>query len=410
MANTKTASITDAPKKKFNFTKRAIQAIKPPAKGKRLCLYDSKTPGLALFVTSTGAISFFVYRKIDGRPERIFLGRFPDLSVENVREMAAETIGHIARGANPAAVKRAGQNELTLEEMFREFMDRHAKVHKKAWREDENQFRRYLTPWKNRKLSSIRKTHIQSLHAKLGVNAGPYAANRMLALVRVVFNKALQWGYFEQANPAIGITKFREKSRARFLEADELPRFFQALAEEPNETIRDFFLISLLTGVRRTNVLAMRWDELHMERGTWEIPETKNGESQTVPLVGPAMTILMERKEETTGEWVFPGSGKSGHLVEPKKGWEQLKERAGLENIRIHDLRRSLGSWQAATGANLSIIGKTLNHKSLAATAIYARLNIDPVRDAVEKATKAMWAAGGLLPDGDVIPMKRASE
>ncbi len=389
---------------RFNFTIRTIQSITPPSKGKRSFFYDAKVPGLALSVTSTGTKSFLVYRKIEGRPERIFLGRYPDLSVENARNMAAETIGQIARGTNPAALKRAGREELTLEELFQEFMNRHAKVHKRTWKEDGNQFRRYLAGWKNRKLSSIKRNHVQALHAKLGHESGPYAANRLLALLRAMFNKAEEWGYWDnKTNPAVGITKFKEKSRARFLEADELPRFFQALAEEPSDAIRDYFLISLLTGARRGNVLAMRWDEVHLERGTWEIPETKNGDSQTVPLVGPALTILAERKQTTTGEWVFPGAGKTGHLVEPKKGWQRLKERAGLENVRIHDLRRSLGSWQAATGANLSIIGKTLNHKSPAATAIYARLNIDPVRDSVEKATSAMLAAGGVLPDGDVV-------
>lgn len=406
MTDTKQNSSKRTLAERINFTKRLIQTLPLPPKGKRVCFYDTKTPGLALSVTPAGTKSFFVYRKIDGQPERIALGRFPDLSVENARTMAAETLGQIARGENPAALKRAGRNELTFGELFQEFMKRHSKVHKKTWKEDEGQFRRYLSSWKNRKLSSLRKTNVQALHVKVGCDSGHYAANRLLELVRVVFNKAGEWGYWDKANPAIGITKFREKSRARFLEADELPRFFQALAEEPNETIRDYFLISLLTGVRRANVLAMKWDEVHLGRATWEIPETKNGESQTVPLVRPAMTILSARQQESTGEWVFPGSGKTGHLVEPKKGWARLKERAGLENVRIHDLRRSLGSWQAATGANLSIIGKTLNHKNVATTAIYARLNIDPVRDAVEKATTAMWAAGGVLPEGDVVDIR----
>ena len=291
--------------------------------------------------------------------------------------------------------------------LFDEFMERHAKVHKKSWKDDLSLYNRYLQPWKSRKLSTIRRADIQKLHAKIGKSGHPYGANRMLSLMSILFNKAEEWGLWEKSNPANGITRFKEKSRSRFLEADELPRFFQALGEEENETIRDYFLISLLTGVRRSNVLAMRWDELHLERGTWEIEETKNGTAQTVPLVGPALTILIERKEAADSDWVFPGVGKTGHLVEPKSGWKRLKERSGLENVRIHDLCRSLGSWQAATGANLSIIGKTLNHKNVATTAIYARLNIDPVRDSVEKATTAMLSAGGMLPDGDVVDIRK---
>jgi integrase len=93
--------------------------------------------------------------------------------------------------------------------------------------------------------------------------------------------------------------------------------------------------------------------------------------------------------------WVFPGRGKSGHLVEPAKAWERIRNRAGLRDVRIHDLRRTLGSWQAAFGASLSIIGKTLAHKNVSTTAIYARLNLDPVRESMKVATQAMLSAAG---------------
>ena len=96
------------------------------------------------------------------------------------------------------------------------------------------------------------------------------------------------------------------------------------------------------------------------------------------------------------GEWVFPSYGKTGHLVEPKKAWNRLLDRAEISDLRIHDLRRTLGSWQAATGASLPVIGKSLGHKNQATTAIYARLDLDPVRQAVNTATAAMLAAGGL--------------
>ena len=102
---------------------------------------------------------------------------------------------------------------------------------------------------------------------------------------------------------------------------------------------------------------------------------------------------------ESTSDYVFPGPGATGHLVEPRKAWKRILDRAEIEDLRIHDLRRSLGSWQAATGANLSVIGKTLNHKNVTTTAIYARLNLDPVREAMQKATTAMLTAGELLDD-----------
>lgn len=115
-----------------------------------------------------------------------------------------------------------------------------------------------------------------------------------------------------------------------------------------------------------------------------------------VPLVELAVAILQGRLETSTGSpWVFPGRSKTGHLVEPKSAWKRICKRAGLEDVRIHDLRRTLGSWQVATGASLPVIGKTLGHTQPKTTQIYARLQLDPVRQAVEAATAAMLKVGG---------------
>ncbi len=113
-------------------------------------------------------------------------------------------------------------------------------------------------------------------------------------------------------------------------------------------------------------------------------------------LVDEAVFLLQQRKTAITSDFVFPGAGGTGHLTEPKKGWQRIREKANITNLRLHDLRRTLGSWQARTGASLAIIGKSLNHKSPQATSIYARLDLDPVRASVEKATKAMLEAGGI--------------
>lgn len=219
----------------------------------------------------------------------------------------------------------------------------------------------------------------------------------------------MEWGLTE-ANPAKGIRRNPEKSRDRFLQSDELPRFFAALATEPNPVIRDYILVSLLTGARRANVLSMRWTELNLEEGVWRIPVTKNGTPQNVPLSPETIEILSGRKDAAgAGEvFVFPGEGETGHLVEPKKGWLRVLEHAGLSDLRIHDLRRTLGSWQAKTGASLAIIGKSLNHKSHQTTAIYARLDLDPVRESVARATAAMLAAAGVKKRAEVVTLKRA--
>lgn len=152
----------------------------------------------------------------------------------------------------------------------------------------------------------------------------------------------------------------------------------------------------------------MRWKYVDFERREWFIPETKNRTSQTITLTDEAIVVLKKRQKNAKEkhqeksaakiDYVFPGSGRTGHLVEPKKVWCRILDNAGIEDLRLHDLRRTLGSWQARMGAALAIIGNSLNHKSPSATAIYARLDLDPVRDSVEKATQAIFAAGKIKP------------
>ena len=375
---------------KFNFTKRSLEILSIPINGKRSYYYDEKVRGLGVAVTDKGTITFIVYRKVEGRPERITLGRYPDLSIENARGLASETNAQISQGKNPNQEKSKLRAEITLQELFDKYLEQHAKKHKKSWISDQSQYQLYLASWSKRKISSIHKSDIESLHTKIGNNNGIYTANRALSLLGIMFSKAISWGW-NGINPVIGIKKFKEKSRERFLQGDELPRFFKSLEEEQNRCLADFFMLSLLTGARRSNVLSMRWQDIDLEGAIWTILETKNGTSQMVPLGTEAIAILSERFQTKGSLWVFPsGTSQSGHLEEPKSAWKRILKRADLRDLRLHDLRRTMGSYQAATGANSFIIGKSLNHKTAQATAIYARLNIDPVRESMKKATDAM--------------------
>lgn len=374
----------------LNFTKAALMKAPATKKGGKDYYYDEREKGLVMAVTPTGTKTFFLYKRIDGKPERLLLGRFPDISIENARKLATAAKGEIAVGANPQKEKRAIRDEMTFGDLFAEYLEKYSKVHKRSWAYDEREVNKFLSRWFKRKISSFERAEIERLHAKIGKENGLYQANRLLERIRSIFNKAIEWGW-GGTNPAVGIKKFKEKSRDRFLQPDELPRFFEALANEPNGAARDFIMISLLTGARKSNTLAMRWKDINFTTATWRIEETKNGDTQSIHLPQQAMDILTERKWKSESQWVFEGSGKSGHLADPKKAWARILTEAGIENLRIHDLRRTLGSYQAATGANGYIIGKSLGHRSQQSTAIYARLNLDPVREAVNKATEVMF-------------------
>ena len=383
-------------KREAHFTKAVIAAEPIPENG-RVALYDTGEAGLVLWTTSAGRKLFQLYKKFNGRPVRIGLGAWPETTVEQARRRAREAKGKLANGENPNDALRQARQEMTFADLFTEYMERHAKPRKRSWQEDQGEYDRHLArPLGGRKLSEITRAGIAAIHAKRG-KTSPVRANRLLALLSSVFGRAIEWGLWEKGNPCAGIRHFPETSRDRFLSGDELRRLFAALDEEPNDTTRDFFRVALFTGARRGNLLEMRWADIDLEAATWRIPQTKNGKPQTVALVPAVVDLLVRRRDlarqaKSINPYVFPGVGRAGHLTPPTKAWRRICGRAGIADAHIHDLRRTFGSWQAITGASLPIIGKSLNHKNQSTTAIYARLDLDPVRVAVERAAKAMLA------------------
>ncbi len=440
--------------KKFNFTQSLIDDLPFPEKGKRAYYSDEKEAGLIIDVKASGSKSFYLYKKINGRPERIYLGLYPDMKIPQARKAAAIKKGEIAVGKNPQEEKRKIRQEITLGEFFKEYMEKYSKPNKKSWQYDEREIPVFLGHWFNRKLSSISTHEVRELHNSIRnktfkkngkSRGGDYQANRALERTRSLYNKAIEWGW-DGGNPTKGIRKLKETSRDRFIQPNELPLLFQALDIEENETAKDYILISLMTGARKTNVLQMRWEQISWEQKTWRIPDTKNGDPQVVVLIPQAVEVLEKRRFKTNSVWVFEGKSQEEHFKDPKKSWNRVRQRAtlelwkqnskhaelieevnaqlkkannygftilklfntvlkeaekrnielpvGLMDIRLHDLRRTFGSYQAITGASLAIIGKTLNHKNQNSTAIYARLHTDPIRDSMEKAADAMLGFG----------------
>ncbi|HMV06439.1 MAG TPA: tyrosine-type recombinase/integrase [Accumulibacter sp.] len=399
----------------IRFGKIALQGLALPPAGKRRTVYDTKVPKLALRVTSTGTKTFYVVKRAGKEMAWVKLGTFPDMTVEKAQAEAERILGEFASGANPAEARRAFKAEPTLTEFFAEYGTRHG-AKKLSWRDDQQRFRDYLQEsLGDKKLTTITRADVARVVSD-AEKAGKAAATvrQIRALASGLFAKAIEWGHLD-SNPAQGVkVTGRVVTRDRFLQPDELPRFFAALAEEPSIAMRDFILLALLTGARRANVCAMHWREIDLAAGNWRLPVTKNGTPQTVTLCPEAVEILKARQEATAGGFVFPGSGATGHMVEPKKGVVRVMERAGIpygrneaDGVTLHDLRRTLGSWQARTGASLAIIGKSLNHKSQQATAIYARLDLDPVRASVNTATAAMLEAGGLKSSAEVVQLPK---
>lgn len=273
-------------------------------------------------------------------------------------------------------------------------MEHYAKHHTKTWKETNACFERYLSKWRRRPVKEITRSDVQLLINRLGQDIGHTTANRVMELVRAIINKGRLWKLIAIDNPATGISKFKLKPRKRFVQGDELPRLMQAIQEEHNEDIRDFVLISLSTGARKMNVLSMRWEHVDLANAVWNIPDTKNDEPQEILLTEEELEILRRRfKERTSFEWVFPGTGRKGYLQDPKKGWERILRRAGINDLHLHDLRRTLGSYMAMTGASLSVIGNALNHKDVTTTRkVYAHTAREAERQARVTAHGVMFA------------------
>jgi len=380
-----------AKNKPIRVNKSTINALAPPKSG-RTYHYDIKTPGFAVCVTPSGTKTFYMVKKVDGLAVRFRLGKCNEISVEQARKMVMEKLAEIARGDNPQKKRQVARKGTLISDVLDHWMV-YAKLHKKSWDGDQFIVDKHLGKLANKRLNDLTRHDVITLHTSIFKNSGPYMANRTLALLRAAINKAKSELNWKGDNPCIGVKAFKEETRDRFLQPEELPRFFEALEEEES-VLRDFFLLCLLTGARRGNVAGMQWSELRQT--VWRIPDTKGGNPVLVPLVPEAVAVLAKRREEVDEDcpWVFPSKrSKTGHLADPKTAWKRICERAKLEDLRIHDLRRTLGSWLAMGGASLPIIGKALGHgMNSKATAVYARLMLDPVREQLENATSAILA------------------
>jgi integrase len=219
----------------------------------------------------------------------------------------------------------------------------------------------------------------------------PVKANRIAGLLGAFFAFAAKHDRIAR-NPARGLSRYEETARDRFLSADELRAFLNACAAA-KEPWGDFFTLLLWTGARKSTVMAMRWSDVDLQNCVWHIPATsaKNKQAAAVALVDPAVSILTRRQTFCGNSlWVFPSSRGSGHIAQPAKAWSTLTASAGISDLRPHDLRRTIGSWLAASGASSFVIQKALTHKSAASAKAYAHLDVEAVRAALAKVTAVM--------------------
>ena len=413
------------------FTPEALDELEPT--DRRVTWLDTGMHGLQVTVYPSGKKTFFHRRKAGYASQRVAVGEYPGMAISKARAKAEALNGRYSSGENPGEERRKVRHELRVAELYALWLAEHMKPHRRpsSVTAAEQLWRDYLAPdLGNRKLSTVTKGILTELNARIGLKR-PTRANRAFEVLSSMFsfaiNRDLDPATWNGVNPCRAVKSFKERSRKRFLTHDELPRFLAAVESEPNPDMRDFFTVALLTGARRANLLAMRWANLDLSGGTWtvEAGEAKGGDEMKLALTAEAVELLRRRKADADAliarvaarslapvpkmtmqqakKWrnearkagnaeiyVFPGWGRTGHLAEHKRAFDALLVRAGIKGLRLHDVRRTVGAWLAAGGANVFQIKAALGHRSIAAAAVYAQLEVEGVRAELEKSQAAM--------------------
>lgn len=400
------------PERAFKFTKEAIEKLDTPASG-RVEYVDTKARALRLRVTAAGSKSFsaLIWIPQQRRLERLTIGKFPATSIDAARDAVRRYQGTVASGSNPAEAHRNFHKQGTLGEAFEAYIAHRATAGVRRTADIRASWERYLGPlpagerkphsiqrvkpqggvdWSRRKLSEITHDRIRRLYSAIVATGKPTTANRVHELLRAILNHA---GVVP--NPAEGIERIPGRIRKRFLSKDELTRFMAAVESSP-QPWRDLFTVLLFIGYRRSAVAAMRWADVDLDRRTWTVPgeRAKNNEPIVLPLAGAAIDTLKRRagerkKSKLKSQWVFPGGGVDGHVTRPKGAWARLLKEAEIDDLTVHDLRRTLGSWMAMQGVSLLQIARALGHRDPRSANVYAHLDDVAARAAVERAHEA---------------------
>jgi integrase len=402
------------PKPKQRLTDAIVKRLAVPAKGYSVTR-DAEVRGFAVRVTAKGVRSFVLdYYTRGGRDRCFTIGQFPDWSVTAARGRARELRRDIDDGGDPLADLAAERAAPTVWELCDRFAEEHLPRKRPRTEADykrmlENHVRPHFG--EHFKVQDVAFADVDALHRKITKSGAPYAANRCVAIVSKMFSLAVRWGYRE-TNPAKGIEKNTEYGRRRYMSGDELGRLVAALAVHSDKQAANIIKLLLLSGCRRGEALSATWADIDLTEGTWSKPpsSTKQKEHHEAPLSAPARALLKRIQEEQVDErgllptWVFPSHGASGHRVALKKDWAQLCKAAGIEGLRIHDLRHSYASQLISGGASLPLVGAMLGHASPATTARYAHMFSDPQRAAAERIGSLVENAGKPAPEA--VPLK----
>ena len=439
----------------MKISRRAVGKITPLEKP--VTYFDSELKGFGLLVRPSGSKSWIVeYRPGTGgrgvAKKRIVIGKFDDtLTPENARSRAATLLAEIRLGADPAADRAESRAGETLKELSDAFLMRHVDHKRKNSTAAyyRQVFNSHIIPaLGGKKAIHVTRMDVARLHRKIAdkstimkgqAKGGQFVANRMLAIVSSMYGWADKAGLVtENYNPARGIEKFQEKSRERFLTTEEIDRLGAALREAETvglawqidankpvskhmqKTNRQTIIpphvtaairLLMFTGCRLREILNLEWSHIDVERGVLFLPDSKTGKKPIV-LAAPAMSILASL--DKIGRYVIASESAGQKDERPradlKRPWKAITRRAGLEGVRIHDLRHTFASFGAGSGLGLPVISNLLGHSDIRTTQKYAHLAVDPMRRAADIIAGQIAGAMGDASTGEVISLRGGSQ
>jgi len=380
------------------LTQKAIDAALPDGAGPWRMLWDHELPGFGVRVMRSGHKAFTLrYRTREGAQRMESLGDVRKITLAEARRLARERLADVVKGGDPVQERREARAALSVAELSALYLEHHCKPRKASYPDDAQRFRSHVIPaFGERKATDLTAAEVAAFHRRIGTDRGLYTANRTLSLLGAMYAWALREGRIPAGtmNPARGVQKYREQSRARWLTPEEVRRVFGALKTESNPYVRGFFALALLTGLRKRELLGARWADV--SDGLLRVPRTKNRQPHLIPLSREAATVLESLPREYGNGHVFPGQrdGEPLCVATIDQAWRRIRAAAGVDDAHVHDLRRTLGSWLVQGGVSLHLVGRALNHESAEATRVYARFALENVRTALDAHGAAVRDAG----------------
>jgi integrase len=400
---------------KGRITKRSVDAAK--ARSADSHLWDDELTGLGLTVTPAGRKVYLVQYQLGGRKgrtRRVTIGQHGKVTPTFARAEAKRLLGEIAAGRDPASDRDKTRADKSLGVVLDQFMAEHVrpKLKVRTAREYQRIAQLYIQPCLGRRpIGDLKRQDIAKLHHELA--SKPYQANRTLAVLSKLFNWAEKHGLrLDGLNPCRHVEKYREGRRERFLSQAELGRLGDALREaEQDKSCSPWVVAAIrllaLTGMRRNEILTLRWEHVSEEHKSLMLPDSKTGR-KAVHLSPPALALLQAIPRLEGNPYVICGERQGEHLVDLGKPWRRIRAAAKLDDVRLHDLRHSFASVAASGGQSLIVIGKMLGHSQPATTARYAHLADDPVKAASDAVGRHIAAAMEGGKSGDILDLPKA--